>query len=153
MDRAHATAEQIKAGCRAIRTAWLMLGGYLCEFIEDRMWEPLGHDTLDEWLATPGVELKRTHARRAARVYRELVLEREVPPAELEGQAITKLDVVLPALKAGKVSWEDAKADCEALGRRDLERRYAGGEVNGKLDPAAEPERTQCPTCGSWVTK
>lgn len=148
VERAQATAERIAEGCRAIRSAWVHLGGYLHEFVEDRMWEPLGCDSLEEWLASPEIGLGRSQVFRLVRVYRELVVARLVPPGELEGVDVTKVDVVLAAVKAGRVDFEDALADCKTLTRRDLQVKYGSADPKGGGE---EPARFQCPECGSWV--
>lgn len=145
VDRAHATARKIVQGTHAIRTAWVLLGGYLCEFVEERMWEPLGLETLEEWLASPEVELSRTDVFRVVRVYRGLVLERGVSPEELHGLSAGKLDVLLPALKAGRIDTDEALSQARALTRRDLVAEHGGG-------PGPE-DRVSCPTCGSRVAR
>lgn len=150
--RAHETAQFIIEARAAVeQNFWAMARG-LHAFIEDRMHEPLGYDTLDEFIASPEVRLKRTQVFRMARVYRELAVERRVPLAELQTVDITKADVVLPAIKDGRVGVADALADAKALARRDLEVRYAKTDRNAADDPKDEPARAQCPECGGWYT-
>lgn len=146
--RAHEVARRIVEGRRAIDTAGVMLGGLLHEFFEERMHEPLGYASQEEFLASPEVEIAPGTAKRMMRVYRGLVLERGVSPEELAGLGYTKLDVVLPALKAGSASWEDARADVEALGKEDLVSRYRGGERAAGFDAESEPALCKCGVCG-----
>lgn len=148
--RARKVEEDIVRARLAINTAGMFLAGKLYEFIEGRMFEPLGYETQNEWLASPHIELKRTQVLRLTRVHRTLCVERNVPPAELEGVSPDKLDVTLDAIKSGAVTWQDAVADAKTLGRRDMRERYRG-DPNARLDANAEPEREQCPTCGTWV--
>lgn len=135
----------------AINTAGMFLAGKLYEFVEGRMFEPLGYETQAEWLASPHIELKRTQVLLLTRVHRTLVVERNVRASELEGVSPDKLDLALDAIKAGAVPWQDALADAKALGYRDMRERYRSGDPNAPLDAEVEPERKQCPTCNTWV--
>jgi hypothetical protein len=146
-ERAHELHTEIVRRCAAIRTAWVELAAFLHAFMDDRGWEVLGYDSENAYFADPEVGIGPTHGRRLLRVYRALVVERAVPPGELAGVEITKLDVTLPAVKAGDVDLERAIADARALSRSDLEIRYAG-DPDAPLDATTEPERRKCPCCG-----
>jgi hypothetical protein len=152
IDRAHRVESEIVKGCKAVRTAWVFLAKYLHEFTEQRMWELLSYESIGEWLASPEIELSEGHVHKLVRVYRELVVERKVPPAALEGIDLAKAQTVLPAIREGEVSWKDALDDTRSLTRGDLEEEYARGR-NKPLDAEDEPERARCPTCRSWVKK
>lgn len=147
VDRAHATAETIVEARAASRQNLWVLAAALHAFTEERMWAPLGFDTLEEWLASPEIELRRTHVFRLTRVYRSLVIERQVPPAELEGVDVTKADVVLAAVRDGRTDVSEALADARALTRKDLEAKYGSADPSGGGE---EPARVQCDACGSF---
>lgn len=129
------------------------MAGRLCEFVDGRMYEVLGYETQEEWLAGPEIELQKSQVAKMVRVYRAIVLEREVQHAALEGVDLDKLDYALPAIKAGKVAWQDAVADAKNLGRRDMRERYRGDGVglDDGLDAEREPVKIRCDHCGSWV--
>lgn len=157
VDRAHEVEKNIKKGCHAIRGLWVVLAGYLYEFFEGKMWKSLGHETFNEWLATPEIDLARSQVYALVEAYRELVVERGVVPEELSGLDVTKIAVVLPALRAGAVSLEEALSDCETLSRSDLREKYGqqlpektGGEGGSKTPPAGPPLE-ECETCGRMV--
>lgn len=150
-ERAHEVQEQIKTGCAAIRTLWVALAGYLYEFFGKRMWKELGYETFTEWLATPEIDLGRTQVYALVEAYRELVVERGVDPEQLGLIDVTKIAVVLPAIRSGEVDLAEALADCESMSRSDLREKYGqqlpektggGGESKGRR------ELVQCEQCG-----
>lgn len=156
VDRAHEVEKNIKTGCNAIRGLWFTLASYLYEFFEKKMWVSLGYETFNEWLATPEIDLGRTQVYALVEAYRELVVEREVDPEQLGALDVTKIAVVLPALRAGAVSLEEALSDCETLSRSDLREKYGqqlpektGGE-GGSKTPAGPPLE-ECEQCGRMV--
>jgi hypothetical protein len=144
---------QIRQGISAIRTAWVKLAAHLNAFDEERGWTLLGYDSLNTWLADPEIELGRTTYLRLTRLYREFIELRQVPAQELEGVAYTKLDVVVPAMKAGYVNVHQAIADARTLGFRDLREEYQRGGLERGFDASAEPARVKCTHCDGhgWV--
>lgn len=147
VDGARELEERVLAQVGAIRSSWTELAGLLYTFHDDRSWEVLGNATFDEWLGQPEIDLGRRHAFTLIEVWRELVIERGVTPAQLKRAAITKVRGVLPAIKDGTVSVEEALADCEVLSRSDLMEKYAG-DPQRQIDAAADPETHACPECG-----
>lgn len=149
LNRAADLDRDIREVCRRIRIVWVHLAGDLQEFHDDRHWETLGHDSFDAWLAQSDVDLQRRHAYRLIEAHRELVLRRELSPESIEDVEITKVAVVLPALKRGDVTVQDALADVRVLSRSDLAEKYSS--VPGALlDAQTEPEAHECPECGRW---
>lgn len=148
IDRMAHVERQIVLGVRSIRTAWVQLAGLLYEFVQDRGWELLGIPSMEEWLAGPEIELGRTQVLRLVRVYRMLVVEHKVPVGELEGVSLSKADVVLAAIREGKVSKEEGLADCRELTREDVEAKYRHREPGAPLDPEGEPPLCECSRCG-----
>ena len=153
IDVARSVEARIANTTSRIRQSWNLLAADLYDFNEEAMWQALGYPSFEEWLAGPEIDLKRTHAFRLIGVYRALVVERGVPPEGLGTADVTKVDVVLPAIKRGQVEVAEALADAEALSRSDLAEKYGKGSPNEPLNAEAEPERVTCPTCSSWVPK
>src|SRR5689334_16689551 len=143
---------QIVEGIQMINTAWQMLAGLLYDFNEQRGWELLGYEQgqagLNTWLAEPDRGMQRRHYFRLIEMHRELVVARGVGADTLGGIEVSKAIEVLPAIKAGRVSVEEALADAREMGWRDLreDERYGGAGRNGHdADPA---ELHECPICG-----
>lgn len=151
IDHARALEQRIERKASAIRESWYSLAADLYEFHEGSMWTPLGYDTFEEWLAGPEIDLGRRHVYRLLQVYRDLVIDRHVPPEALTAE-VTKIDAVIPAIKKGRVGVEDALTDAETLSRSDLKEKYGGKrEPNAELDAEKEPDIIPCPICGSRV--
>lgn len=147
IDRAAELEREIAIGCAFIRQAWVILASRLYEFHDDRAWEVLGHDSFGEWLAGPDVDIGYRQAMRLIEAYREMTVERGISAEKLELADVTKVAVVLPAVRRGDVSAEDALADAQTLSRSDLAEKY-GGNPNARLDAESEPELHACPECG-----
>jgi hypothetical protein len=147
LDRAAQLEREIQLGVRSIRAAWVLLAERLYEFHRDDAWQVLGYDSFSEWLACPEIDLGYRQTMRSIEAYREMVIERGVSAGALELADVTKVAVVLPAVKAGRVGAEDALSDAQTLSRSDLQEKYSG-DVNGPLDAETEPEWHACPDCG-----
>jgi hypothetical protein len=147
LDRASVLDRDVRLACKVIRKAWIYLAGDLYEVKENQHWELLGCDSFEAWLADPEIDLHPRHAYRMVQVWRELVVDRGVPPEALETVEVTKASVVLPAIRAGKATAEDALADAAALSRSDLQERYSG-DLSAPLDAEQGAEFCSCPTCG-----
>lgn len=152
VDAAHRVEQEIVKGCKLARSALTYLAPRLLRFYEERMWEALGYDSMNQFLASPEIELSPSYVKAISYTYRDLVVHRGVPAQELEGVDLRKLQYALPAVKSGDVKWQEAVSDARALSRPDMQDRYSGRrKPNAPLDADAEPERQTCPTCGSWV--
>lgn len=147
LERASVLDRDIRRCCQGIRRVWVHLAADLHEVHDNRAWEVLGYDSFEAWLADPEIDLHPRHVYRMIQVYRELVIDRKVPLGALETAEVTKVSVVLPALREGKVSAEEALSDAATLSRSDLQERYAG-DPSAPLDAGQEAELCQCPTCG-----
>jgi hypothetical protein len=147
LDRAAVLDRDVRRTCQGVRRVWIHLAGDLFEVHRDRVWDLVGYDSFEAWLADPEIDLNPRHVYRMIQVYRELVEEREVPLEALEAADVTKVAVVLPALKRGDVTAEEALSDASTLSRSDLQERYSG-DLKAPLDAEEEPEFCQCPTCG-----
>ena len=138
----------IRRCCQGIRRVWIHLAADLHEVHDNRAWEVLGHDSFEAWLADPEIDLNPRHVYRMIQVYRELVIDRRVPPGALEGAEVTKVAVVLPAIRAGTVTPEEALSDAATLSRSDLHDGYVTGNPRAPLAAENEPEWHDCPDCG-----
>ena len=118
--------ESIKSALGEGRKAGWQLAAALYAFEEQRGWQWLNYDTLGEWLADPDIGITRTTYFRLVGLHRHLVVSGRVPPAGLSELDPTKVDVVLPAVRRGRVSLDDALEDSKALARRDLREKYMG---------------------------
>jgi hypothetical protein len=141
-EKAFAVEQKIKTGTGAIKQVWIALAGHLHEFYTERMWEPLGHDKFESWLGDPSIGLKRSQTYQLIEVYEELVVKRGVSQEQLAELEMSKLAVVLPALRKGDVELEDVLADCEELSRSALREKY------GQSVPAERIPLTECEQCG-----
>jgi hypothetical protein len=152
---AYVIEQRIKSSIGRIRTLWIDLAADLYHFHTDELWRSLGHETFESWLATPEVELERRWVFELLSAYRELVVKQGVEPARLGAVNVGKVREILPAIRRGQVSAEEALSDCESLGRRDLEERYRGITTRSPAEPEPPLEATHeltyatCPACGS----
>ncbi len=153
---------KIKEKVAAEHAAWWDLAEALYEFHEMRGWTLLGYETLQEFLAQPEIGMKKSAFHQAVACWRDLHVTRQLPKAELEVIEPSKAREVRPAIMRGDVKPKQALADAAELGVRDLIEKYRpeniaehGQAPDGStpLDADAEPERVQCPHCGSWVVK
>lgn len=140
--KAFAVEAKIKKGTGAIKQVWIALAGHLHEFYTGQMWTALGHDKFESWLGAPEIGLKRSQTYQLIEVYEELVVKRDVSQDELAELEMSKLAVVLPALRKGEVELEDVLADCEELSRSALREKY------GQAVPAERVPLIECEDCG-----
>lgn len=141
---------------KQMRSTWVKLAGQLYEFARYHHWRALGYRSFERWLASPEIELSRRHVYHLIEVWRELVVERKVKPEDLARANYSKIREVMPAVRRGAVQVDEALSDAETLSRDDVHERYSGlGRPGADLppsqrpiDPAAEPEWSDCPTCG-----
>lgn len=140
--KAFKVEEKIKSGVGAIKQVWIALAGHLHEFYTGRMWLALGHEKFEEWLGTPEIGLQRSQTYQLIEIYEELVVKRGVSQEELAALEMSKLSVILPALRKDEVELEDALADCESLSRSELREKY------GQSVPAERIPLTECEQCG-----
>lgn len=150
---AFATSERIKRNLRQTRAIWYRIAEDLYRFHKLQMWRDLGLASFEEWLAQPEIQIGRRTVFAMVEVWRELVVERGVPPHELADVPSTNLRDTLSAVRRGMVQPGEAIADAKSLSRDDLRERYEGLVVldqkqRGTFDPTAEPRYARCPSCG-----
>jgi hypothetical protein len=123
-ERAYELDQRIKAATRDGRQAMWDLAAALHEWDEENGWTALGYETLTDWLADPEIGMARSSFFRLVQSYRELVVRRQLPAGDLAEYDVTKVQIVLPKVKAGSVKLADALADVRDLGSRDLRTKY-----------------------------
>lgn len=133
---------KIKKGTGAIKVVQIAIAGYLHDFHSGRMWESLGYDKFETWLGSPEISMGRSDAYQKIEVYEELVVKRDVSQVDLAELDMSKLAVVLPALRKDEIELEGALSDCEALSRSELRAKY------GQSVPAKRIPLTECEECG-----
>jgi hypothetical protein len=123
------------------RSSWVALAERLTTFHAEQAWLLLSHDSFNEWLGQPEISLSRGEAYAMIGAWRDLVEDRHVDPTRLEGLDISKVAVVLPAIRRGG-DVDEILADCEILSRSDLRAEYQSAE---------QTEYRVCEACGSKV--
>lgn len=146
-----ATAFDLEAAVLAdlavARTHWVPLAASLHTFHAEQAWKARGAETFKEWLAQPEVGIQYRTAKDMIDAFGELVATRQITASTLAMTDASKVAVVLPAIRAGKVTVDKALSDCIALTRADLRDLYRGG-TDAPLDAESEPASCSCPTCG-----
>jgi hypothetical protein len=130
---------QIKTGLRAGREAMWEVARGLHEFDEENGWTALGIESLGEWLADPEVGMTRATYFRMVKCHRFLIEQKKLPPARVAELELSKVEIVLPKLRAGSVKMDDALADVQHLGARDLREKYMRRPDPADLDPPPDP--------------
>jgi hypothetical protein len=147
-----------------MRQAWVDLAADLYEIFTERLWEHLGHDSFEAWIASPEVEISKRWAYEHINLYRQLVVLKEIPAQDLYPLEPSKLQTVVPAIRRNQVSIKQALADVETLSRGDLRDRYVGQaaisssagrapDITSHLEATHEPDHVRCPTCGQRTTR
>jgi hypothetical protein len=145
VDRCFAIGERIKQGVRNQRQSLWDLAQALHEFDQENGWTALGHDKLVDWLADPEVSMTQSTFYRLVGVYRDLVIQRAVPLSTLRGLDSSKVAIVLPQIRKGKVSTQEALSDVEALGASDLRTKYVRPTSQVQSEPVSGPEEDDEP--------
>jgi hypothetical protein len=142
---------QIRHAIRVGRAAMWELAQRLHDFDEEAGWLALGYDTLGAWLADREVDLTESTYRRLLRVYRETAVLRGLPLPTLEALDLSKVDIVLPAVKEGRARLGPALEDAATKTARQLRKEYAASNgkppIDGRLtEPAPAPKPDLDPT-------
>lgn len=154
--RAHEVHTQIVKGMRAIKRQWIDLAGLLYEFGVKEMWRDLGYESQEAWLADPEVDIERRKFFEHTGAWQQLVIDKGVRPEDLRTLHVSKVAVVVPAIRRGQVTVEEAFSDCETLSKSDLSLKYSGqaSKTPGKPDTSTrihaelEPMYRKCDSCG-----
>jgi hypothetical protein len=128
-DEAFALQSQVVEQVAGQRSSWVALAGRLADFHAGKGWSALAMDSFNEWLGQPEISLARAEAYAMISAWRELVVEREVDVEHLARLDVSKIAVVLPAIKDGRVDLDQALSDCEVLSRSDLRAQYQSADA------------------------
>jgi hypothetical protein len=113
-------------GLNRSRLALALVAEAAYELSRSQGYRSLGYDTLAEYLADPAICLSRTTFFDLAAVYERYVVEGGADAQRLQVAGLSKLTIPLRALGSGEVDVDEALADVEELGRRDLRAKYQG---------------------------
>jgi hypothetical protein len=108
------------------RAAMWDLAKSLYSFNEEHGWSALGYDTQGEWLAQPEIGMSKRQYHRMVRIWKETVITRSIPEADVIEIEPSKLEIVLPAIEANRTSVVEALEDARSMGVRDLRETYIG---------------------------
>lgn len=140
-DTAYELEAEIIAKRAGQMSTWVPLADALHRFHEAHGWELRGCDSFNEWLGQPEVWISRAEAYGHIAAWRELVLERGVHPDRLAVLDPSKVQVVVPSVRRGDVTVDEALSDCEVLSRSDLREKYQSTSASYRT----------CPACGQRV--
>lgn len=144
-DRAHLFQEEVIRGALTVRFAWIHMAQKLHAIRAEKLYELLGAESFHEWIATPEVQLQRSQAYALTGIYKELVVERDIPVERLQTLDPSQIAEVIPAIRKG-ADVEECLFDAQSLSRSDLRAKYRGTE------PQRKPSGTTvCPNCGTEI--
>lgn len=137
--QAHELERAVKTYASQGREAMWKMARALYEFDEAEGWSALGgYEDLDDWLADPEIQLERKTYKRLVTAWRNLVVIGKVKPERLLTVDVSKVEVILPAVRAGRKTLKEALADAQALGWHDLREVYQGGNVPAQGNEQAD---------------
>lgn len=139
---AFAIEKCVKTAMRKGRLALWELAEALYEFDECHGWIKLGNESLAEWLADPEVSMSMGTYRRMVRTWRKLVVEKRIDPVRLRQLDQSKVAVVVDKVAKNEVLVDEALADVESMGARDLREHYYGRRES-PAEPGQNPEATE----------
>lgn len=111
-------------GLSATRLALSAVAQACHDISRDKSWTDLGYESLAEFLASPEITLTRSEFFTMAQIWERYVLDGGVNPQQLAVAHPSKLKIPLRAIGANEVTVEEAMADVETLGARDLREKY-----------------------------
>lgn len=141
---------QIVSSYEVVRAAWPHQAALLHRAHGKKVWLALGYENLNDWLDQSDIPLSRSSYMLLVRLYETFVVKHELPVERLEIVEVTKAREVLAAVRRDRIDAESALGDAGSLSRSDLIEKYRK-DPQARLDAELEPERSRCPTCGSWV--
>lgn len=152
--------QRVRATLRQMRSMWVQVAGELHSFNRSKLWQDLGHESFEHYLMELELEfeLSRRWVYNSIALWEQLVVQRGVEPSRLQQLQISKVSEVLPAIRRGQVTVDDALEDAEQLRRPDLELKYrgaasdghtAGPDTSSAIRTEREPVWKVCQCCGS----
>jgi hypothetical protein len=125
----------IKEAIAEGKAALWKLAAYLDVWEDQGGWLALGYEKLNDWLADPEIGISKSQFHHLVDSYRYLK-DNEIEPAEIRELEHSKVKVVLPAVRQGRVKLEDAIADVKVKGWRDLREDYRDPAADAKPGPS-----------------
>jgi len=145
-NRAFKLDQQLKHLKRTVEASGLVMGKILYEIQEDRLYEVLGYDTFEQYLADPELSFKRSTAYNLKKIYKQWVLEYGYSIDELQDVGYDRL------LKAGKMATKKTADEwlekAKSLSRTDLEISTQEAKEGKEFMP--RPRLQKCPICKKW---
>lgn len=120
----------------AINRNFLYLSRLLFDVANTKLYHTMGYDSMEEYIATPEVNIKRSWFYDLLRVYRQFVLQYEYTDERLLPIGISKLILLTRNKDVNKENVDDWLATAETLSKSDLIR-----ELN-KEKEVDEPSHT-----------
>lgn len=152
--------QRLKATVRRMRGMWVELARDLYRFHQGELWRDLGAESFEKWLGDPELDLERRWVYDVMAMYKQLVVDRGVEVSRLQELQVSKVREVVPAIRRGLVTVEEALEDATELRRADLEIKYRGRASDGvtagpdqstAVRTEREPEWKKCSCCGSMI--
>lgn len=125
-ETAYACEQQAKDALRRGKEAIWDLSESLYWFNEINGWTKLGYESLADWLADPEITLSHGTYRRYVRTWKKMVVDKKIEPQRVRLLEPSKAAIVADKVASNEVLVEDALADVEALGAKDLREKYYG---------------------------
>ena len=116
--------DRLLEGLSASRLALSAVAQACHDISRDKSWSDLGYESLAEFLASPEITLTRSNFFRMAQIWELYVLDGGISPLSLAVASPSKFAIPMRALGANEVTVEEALADVETLGARDLREKY-----------------------------
>ena len=134
---------------KTVESSGLFMGKLLYEIQEQLLYETLGYDTFEQYLADPELSFKRATAFNLKKTYKQWVLDYGYEIGELGEVGFERL------LEAGKVATEETKEEwlgkAKSLSRGDLFAEIQENKVNVGGKPFLQMFRfRRCPLCNKW---
>jgi hypothetical protein len=162
IDKAFTLERQLKKAIHMETGAWWAQAKIAYAMHQERGWELLGYERIDDWLAQPDIGMTRTRFFKASQTWRDLVEVKQIEVEKLKEIEPSKAMEIRPAVMKGDVKPEQALADAENLSFRDVVEKYRpskraqhGQEPDGStpLEASSEPQRVRCPCCRQGTTR
>ena len=116
--------DRLLEGLSASRLALSAVAQACHDISRDKSWTDLGYESLAEFLASPEITLTRSSFFRMAQIWELYVLDGGISPLSLAVASPSKFAIPMRAIGANEVTVEEALADVETLGARDLREKY-----------------------------
>ena len=156
-DDAYEMEKRLKAALRLTRRSLMDVCAACHDISRNHAYEALGYETLAEFLAQPEIGMARSEFFLAAQIHDVFVLEHGIDPDRLAEAGMAKLGVVLPKVKEGDISVEEAVEDATSMATRDLREEYRPNEVRSDRTPGCSrckdiPDEVLDPLRVKWET-